>query len=247
MPKTVKPSVKKVTKKSAKKVVVEPVKKEKKMTVPASSYPIVSPKGDVVDSIELPKELFGLPYNAQLVSQAIRVYRTNQREGSAATKTRGMVEGSTRKIYKQKGTGRARHGGIRAPIFVGGGITFGPQTRDIHGILPQKMRKHALGSALSHMVEDKKMIVVDGLKELPIKTKAFAQMLKDVGTSKRTLVVYGNDTKEMKRAVQNIHTVTVTPYDSLNTYDVMSHTYLVFTKDALISMIDKYMKAYYEK
>jgi len=243
MPKTVKPTVKKIAKKPTKKVVVELVKKEKKVMVPASSYPVVSPKGDVVGSIELPKELFGLPYNAQLVSQAIRVYRTNQREGSAATKTRGMVEGSTRKIYKQKGTGRARHGGIRAPIFVGGGITFGPQTRDIHGILPQKMRKHALGSALSHVVEDKKMIVVDGLTKLPVKTKAFAQMLKDVGVSKRTLVIYGDETKAVKRAVQNIHNVTVTPFALLNTYDVMNHTSLVFTKDALVSVIDKYLKA----
>ena len=126
MPRTKKPITEKKPKASSKKRAVVAVDKKNML------FPIWSVKGEKTGRISVPKDVFGAPYNIQLVSQAIRVFRINQQEGSAGTKTRGMVEGSTRKIYRQKGTGRARHGGIRAPIFVGGGIVFGPQPKDIH-------------------------------------------------------------------------------------------------------------------
>jgi large subunit ribosomal protein L4 len=160
-------------------------------------------------------------------------------EGSAATKTRGMVEGSTRKIYRQKGTGRARHGGIRAPIFVGGGIALGPRPRDIHKTITKQMKRKALASALSLVVEKNAMKVVDGLSELPVKTKSFAEMLTKIQVSKRILFVYGKDTSVVARAVRNIKNVSPFPFDSLNVYDVMNHAYVVFTKDALVSFIAK--------
>jgi len=212
---------------------------EKKETFSKVSFPIVSPEGEKTGVMSLPNDLFGVPFNAQLVSQAIRVYQMNQREGSAATKTRGMVEGSTRKIYRQKGTGRARHGGIRAPTFVGGGISFGPQPREIHKALSKQMKKKALANALSHIVQNNAMKVVDGLMDLPVKTKSFADMLNKIQVSNRILFIYGNETASVARALRNIKNVSVFPVDSFSAYDVMTHTYTVFTKDALVSLIDK--------
>ncbi|MCJ7825989.1 50S ribosomal protein L4 [Patescibacteria group bacterium] len=227
MPKTKKPV-------TAKKVSLSKVKRSSKL-----SLPVLSPKGEKTGTISLPEEVFGVAYNAQLIAQAVRVYRMNQREGSASTKTRGMVEGSTRKIYRQKGTGRARHGGIRAPIFVGGGITFGPQPRSIHKTLPKQMKKKALESALSYKKETDSITVVDGLIHLPLKTKVFRDMLKNIGVSKRVLVVYGEETKMIERALRNISSVSIYPFSSLSVYEVMAHANIVFTKDALVSLVSK--------
>jgi len=213
---------------------------EKKSTVvPHLSLEVLSAQGEKIESMTLPKELFGASYNRQLVSQAIRIYLMNQREGSAATKTRGMVEGSTRKIYRQKGTGRARHGGIRAPIFVGGGITFGPEPRDIRKVLPKQMKKKALVSALSYQVKKNMVKVVDGIGELPVKTKVFVQMLEHIAAPKRVLFVYGEKAETIVRAMRNINGVSVRPVALLNTYDVMTHMGVVFTKDAIQSMISQ--------
>jgi len=256
MPTTKKPPAIKKLKLPNKKRVSAPAKKvqkarDVKVTKPTShkknvslklSFPVITPEGEKAGVITLPKELFGVSFNAQLVAQAVRIYQMNQREGSAATKTRGMVEGSTRKIYRQKGTGRARHGGIRAPIFVGGGITFGPQPRDIHKTMPKQMKKKALACALSHTVENNTLKVVDGLLDLPVKTKSFAEMLKKIQVDKRILFIYGKETGSIVRAIRNIRNVSVFPFDSFSVFDVMTHAYTVFTKDALSAFIDKGMK-----
>src|SRR3990170_6251019 len=135
------------------------------------NVPVVGVDGKTKSKIQLPKELFGAKVNKALLAQAVRVYLANQRTGNAATKTRGEVEGSTRKIYRQKGTGRARHGAIRAPIFVGGGIVFGPRPHDFHLDFPKKMKRRALGSALTSKLGSGDVIVVSGLSDLEPKTK----------------------------------------------------------------------------
>ena len=114
----------------------------------ALSVPVYSLLGRAAGTMILPKEIFGKVVNKKLLAQAVRVYMTNQKNMTASTKTRGEVRGSTAKIQRQKGTGKARHGSIRAPIFVGGGVVFGPRTRQVRLELPQKMRKAALLSAL---------------------------------------------------------------------------------------------------
>jgi len=243
-------------KKSSKKAVTPVARKDKKVLKETKvvktkkqksdssdvSYSVLSPKGEVVGSMALPNEIFGAEYNIQLVSQALRIYDMNQREGSAATKTRGMVEGSTRKIYRQKGTGRARHGGIRAPIFVGGGISFGPQPRFIHKSLPKQLKKKALASTLSFKAENNMLKIVDGLLDLPIKTKVFALMLDEIHVSKRILFVYGKESASLGRAARNIKAVSVLPFDTFSVHDVMTHAYVVFSKDGLENFIDKEMK-----
>lgn len=180
----------------------------------------------------LPKELFAAKINKPLMAQAVRVYLANQRQGTASTKTRGEVEGSTRKIYRQKGTGRARHGAIRAPIFVGGGIAFGPTPRDYHLDFPKKMKRAALSSALTSAFQEGKMIVVDGLS-LVAKTKIMANTLQTVGTKGSTLLVVGKDAGVTMRAARNIADLDILPAQNLHAYSVISHQKVVCMKEAI--------------
>src|SRR3989344_8900364 len=122
------------------------------------SAPVYSLSGRASGTLSLPKEIFGKEVNKKLLAQALRVYSTNQKIFTGSTKTRGEVEGSTAKIFRQKGTGRARHGSIRAPIFVGGGIVFGPRPRKVRLELPQRMKKAALLSAFSAKTADKQLM-----------------------------------------------------------------------------------------
>src|SRR3989338_11409930 len=141
------------------------------------SIPVYSLAGKETGVLALPKEIFAAKVSKSLLAQAVRVYATNQKSLLASTKTRGEVEGSTAKIYRQKGTGRARHGAIRAPIFVGGGITFGPKPRKVRLILPQKMKKAALIAALSVKLADKNVIGLSGLDKASGKTKEMAKLI----------------------------------------------------------------------
>ncbi|NLY30171.1 MAG: 50S ribosomal protein L4, partial [Firmicutes bacterium] len=121
-------------------------------------------QGNTVGELELNDEIFAAPVNTGLMHQAVVMYLANQRRGTAATKTRAAVSGGGRKPWRQKGTGRARHGSIRSPIWVGGGVTFGPQPRDYRLAMPKKARRQALKSALSSKVAAGSLIVVDELK-----------------------------------------------------------------------------------
>ncbi|MGH7246030.1 MAG: 50S ribosomal protein L4, partial [Candidatus Levyibacteriota bacterium] len=204
MAKTAKKSVKTVVKKAtvAKKAVVKKVA-VKKATAKVLSKAAVKTyvaqsglkvdvfdaKGKVVSSMTLPKELFDMPINKTLMAQAVRVFLGNQRQGTVSTKTRGEVAGSTRKIYRQKGTGRARHGGIRAPIFVKGGIAHGPKPKDYTFSLPVKMRRKALFSALSAKVKEGGIRVVSGLSKIEPKTKPVAELLTAIAAEKVLLVM----------------------------------------------------------
>jgi large subunit ribosomal protein L4 len=199
-------------------------------------YSVVNADGKAAGTISLPSALFAVKMNRQLVAQAIRVYLANQREGSAATKTRGQVEGSTRKIYKQKGTGRARHGGIRAPIFVGGGVAFGPQPQDYRLSFPDKMRRLALSCVLTQKVEAKQLVVVDGLENLPVKTKNMAQALTVVAGNGKKLLAIPNGSQVIGRSARNIQGVHIVSASSLSTYDVYTHPTVVITKEALVNL-----------
>jgi large subunit ribosomal protein L4 len=200
---------------------------------------VFTTQGKEVEPMKLPPALFGVPYNKKLIALAVRVYLANQRSGSASTKTRGEVEGSTRKIYRQKGTGRARHGAIRAPIFVGGGITFGPKPRDYSLGFPKAMRKAALYSALSFSCKSGFLKIVEGVEKLELKTKAFALMLKNLECTKRTLYVVGKQSQGTVRATKNIEYVTTRVWSQLGAYDLVTHKHVVFTKDAMTECISQ--------
>ena len=194
---------------------------------------VVGTDGKALGRMTMPKEVFGETVNKQLIAQAVRVYLANQRQGGASTKTRGEVEGSTRKIYRQKGTGRARHGSIRAHIFVGGGVVFGPVPHDFSLSMPVKMRRRALASALSNQFQDGNVTVVDGLAALKPKTKLVAQALSAVGAGSSVLLVVSQDGSIVARCARNIEGVDVTVFNNLNTYEVMAHKKVVFMKDAV--------------
>lgn len=192
--------------------------------------------GKVVEKMTVPAEVFGAKINKVLIAQAIRVYRANQRLGTASTKTRGEVEGSTRKIYRQKGTGRARHGSIRAPIFVHGGIVGGPKPRDYGLKMPKKMKRLALFSSLSDKYAVSKIVIVDGLAGIEPKTKKFVGLIENIKLNenkKKVLLVTAGAIENLKRAARNVEGVTITNVNTLNTYDVLSSKHLLFMKEAI--------------
>lgn len=193
--------------------------------------------GKVSGTVTLPEEIFGEKVNKTLLAQAVRVYLANKRQGNASTKTRGEVDGSTRKIYRQKGTGRARHGSIRAPIFVKGGIVFGPKPRDFGLDLPKKMRRKALFSALAAKLNDGEVKVLSGLESIEPKTKQFVLAMKNLGlVEKKLLLVLSEDVQVVKRAARNVQGVNSTVVKRLNAYDVLNNKNLIVTKDAVEAM-----------
>lgn len=196
-------------------------------------------KGRVVEAIALPQEIFGAKINNQLMSQAVRVYLANQRRGTASTKTRGEVAGSTRKIQRQKGTGRARHGSIRAPIFVHGGVVFGPKPKDYSLKLSKKMRKVALFSALSAKVKDGGIKVVSGLEKITPKTKFMTSVLQKLGLlnkNEKILLVLPKKLEEIQRAARNIQNVEIIYAYQLNTYDILRNKTLFLLKDSIVAL-----------
>jgi large subunit ribosomal protein L4 len=243
MPKVVKEPVKKAEVKKpvvrkakavTEKPVVTPVVKAKKEKVSSGlTVALFTPDGKEDGTITLPESYFGAKENPVLVAQAVRVYLANQREGSAQAKTRGEVEGSTRKIYKQKGTGRARHGGIRAPIFVGGGIVFGPRAHEFTMDMPKKMSIRALASALTTHTKSGEVKVVAKLETVPKKTKSFAQTLHALSITGKTLFLLAKEELELVRSIRNLDGVHVLPVLNTNTYEVVTHSTIIFTPKAV--------------
>jgi len=197
------------------------------------SIPVYSLTGRSSGTLSLPKEIFGQKVNEKLLSQALRVYMTNQKILPGSTKTRGEVRGSTAKIQRQKGTGRARHGSIRAPIFVGGGIVFGPKPRKVSLDLPKKMKKAALFSALSSKMGDKGILGLSGIDKASGKTKEMAKLLNKISGGKSTLIVTGEKMDNVVRGVRNISGVSVLPANLINALDVLKHDMLLLTKNAV--------------
>jgi len=206
-------------------------------------------QGRVVSKVDLPKEVFGAKVNDNLMAQAVRVYLANQRMGTASTKTRGEITGSTKKIWRQKGTGRARHGSRKAPIFVGGGVAFGPRTRDYSLKMPKKMKKAALFSALSLKKNNGEIKVVTGLEKLLPKTKFMAQVVKKLGFDSKKINVLlvtpdkeKNGSENIFRAGRNIEGLKILNADVLNTYEVLDNSSILFMKDAVEAVKKHFIK-----
>lgn len=199
------------------------------------SVPVYSLLGRASGTLSLPKEVFGQKVNKTLLAQAMRVYLTNQKIFTGSTKTRGEVVGSTAKIFRQKGTGRARHGSIRAPIFVGGGIVFGPKPRNVKLSLPQRMKKAALLSAFAVKVNDKQLTGLSGLEKASGKTKEMIELLSKITGKENfsSLIVTGEKQDNVVRAVRNIPGVDILPANLVNAYEVLNHDMLLITKEAV--------------
>lgn len=184
-------------------------------------------------TVTVSDEVFGAEVNKELLSQAIRVYLSNKRQGTSRVKSRGEVTGSRRKIWKQKGTGNARHGAKSAPIFVGGGVAHGPKGIENWDLdLSKKMKRKALITALSAQAEN--IVVTDNLTEIEGKTKNAAKFLDTINvTGKKVLLILDTDSKEVLRAFNNIPRVTVMQDSLVNALNIASADSIVMTKAAL--------------
>jgi large subunit ribosomal protein L4 len=184
-----------------------------------------------VGELELSDAVFGAEVNEALIYDVLKAQLASRRAGSAKTKARPEVSGSTRKLYRQKGTGAARHGAIRASNYVGGGKAHGPQPRDYGYRPPRKMRIGALASALSLKLKQGQLVVVDTFELAEIKTKKLAQILKVLG-SNNTLIVDGSGNEKLKMSARNMADSQFLPPEGVNLYDVLRHENLILTKDA---------------
>lgn len=193
-------------------------------------------------TVALNKEIFGAKLNEKLILQALRVYMVNQRQGTAEAKTRGEVVGSTRKIYRQKGTGRARHGAIMAPIFVGGGVAHGPRVRAFELKLSKQMKKKALFSALSSKLAAEKIFVIDG-ESATGKTSEIHKLLKKINVLGKKDKVLFVSTAAAARGARNIQGVVVEAPHAINTYEIVNSTYLVTDKSAIETMNKTFLAA----
>ncbi|MCX8030441.1 MAG: 50S ribosomal protein L4 [Thermodesulfovibrionales bacterium] len=189
------------------------------------------------DMLQLSDVIFNCDASPSVVHTAVRSYLANQRQGTHATKTRGMVRGGGKKPWKQKHTGRARHGSIRSPLWRGGGVVFGPQPRDYSIKLPKKQRRVALYKALTMKLADGEIFVVDSLNFEHPKTKQMIEILKSWGLlSKTVLVVISDMDKNIILSARNIPTVDVVNVKDLNAYYIASHDVVLFTLDAIVSL-----------
>jgi len=190
-------------------------------------------KNESVGQLELSEDVFGAPLNEALIYDAVRNYLTNQRQGTVKTKTRGNVSGSGKKLWKQKGTGRARIASLRSPLWKGGGNVHGPQPRDWTSELPKKMKRGALSSVLSERLREGNLVVVDGLNLETNKTKAFAGIVKAMGWDSKTLIVETEPQENLVLSSRNLPGVKVSAGVNVNIYDVLYHEKIVFTREAI--------------
>jgi large subunit ribosomal protein L4 len=196
--------------------------------------PVYNMDGQPVGECELPDSVFAAPAHPALLHQAVVAYLANQRQGTASTKTRGEVSGGGRKPWRQKGTGRARQGSIRAPHWRGGGVVFGPHPREYRQALPQKARRAALRGALTDKAAAGAVCVLDRLSFEQPKTKAFAAMLARLPLpDRRALVVTADPEPTVVLSGRNLPDVVVRTASDLNAYDVLRAKALVLTRDAV--------------
>ncbi|GAB3600530.1 50S ribosomal protein L4 [Kineococcus gypseus] len=207
-------------------------------TTEAITVPLRTADGGTSGTVELPAADFGRQVNVALIHQVVTAQLAAARQGTHATKTRGDVRGGGKKPYKQKGTGRARQGSLRAPQFTGGGTVHGPQPRDYAQRTPKKMKAAALRGALSDRVRHERLHVVEGLTvgEQP-STKTAAKLLSVLSTRKNLLVVLTREDELAAKSLRNIAGVHVLPADQLNTYDVVKSDDVVFTRAALDAFV----------
>lgn len=204
------------------------------------ALPVFSAQGVQVGEIEVSPALFAAAPRPQVLQAAAEAYLANQRQGNAATKTRGEVAGSTRKLYRQKGTGRARAGSRRSPTRVGGGVAFGPLPRDYRQRLPQKVRRLALFGALSDRAAAGEIKVLDALALEKISTKTIAALLEALGLTaalKRdqpvALLVTDTPDEVLRRSARNIPGLALGRAADLNAYAVLQFRHLLFTREGL--------------
>ena len=195
--------------------------------------PVYSLTGDVVKQIEISDEVFAVPFNEAVVHQALVRQQANARQGTASTKTRSEVSGSSRKLFRQKHTGSARAGSLRSPLRRGGGITFGPKPRSYHQAIPKKIRQLALRCVLSAKVKDGELVIVDELKLDKPKTKEMVRILAALGVDSSVLIVTAEPEDNAIKSARNLEGTKAMPASLLNVVDMLSYKVLLTTVPAV--------------
>jgi large subunit ribosomal protein L4 len=199
---------------------------------------VLDSAGNKVNEISVPGGILDAPLKEHLLYESVINYRANQRSGSAATKTRAMVRGGGRKPWRQKGTGRARAGSTRSPIWRKGGVTFGPSPRSYAYSMPKKARRNALKSALSMKLNEKQLVILDAIEFKEPKTKEGVKFLEGLKLDS-ALVVDNHENKNMFLSLRNIPKVKAIDFSNLNVYDVLNFRSLVFSQKAFESLMEK--------
>jgi len=202
--------------------------------------PVYNEQGQQVDKLQVDEAIFGSVVRHKLLKQAVVMYLANKRQGTAATKSRGMVEGSTRKLFRQKGTGRARMGTIRTNVRRGGGVAFAKTSRDFSQKMPKKARRLARNSALLAKMKDGEMMILESLTVNEPKTKQILGIIDALGIDKSCLIGLADYDRNVYLSARNIPGVNVMPVDEFNAYDLLKHKKVVITRagfDKLKSLV----------
>lgn len=197
-------------------------------------------KGEEVESIDLSDKVFGADYNEPLIHQAVVTYLSNQRQGTKSTLTRTEVRGGGAKPWRQKGTGRARQGSIRAPQWIKGGVVFAPKPRDFSKKMNASAKRGALLSALSKKVADGELLVVDEVKVSAPKTKEMEAFRKALKLDKRTVVVMDEPNEDVILAARNLETLSTISVNEINTYEIVANSVVVLTKGSVKKLEEVY-------
>lgn len=197
-------------------------------------------KGEEVETLELNDKVFGAEYNESLIHQAVVTYLANGRQGTKSTLTRTEVRGGGAKPWRQKGTGRARQGSIRAPQWTKGGVVFAPKSRDFSKKMNKAAKRGALVSALSKKVADGELFVVDELKVAEAKTKEMEAFRKALKLDKRTVVVMDEADKDVILAARNLPTLSTLSVEEINTYEIVANAVVVLTKGSVKKIEEAY-------
>lgn len=201
---------------------------------------VLNTAGSEVGKLELAESVFGCEYNEALIHQVVVAYLANQRQGTKSALTRTEVRGGGIKPWRQKGTGRARQGSIRAPQWIKGGVVFAPKPRDFSKKVNKKMKAQAFRSAISYKVANNEIVVVDEVKLAAAKTKLVANMLKALNCEKKTLLIVSDDATDVVRAGANIPNLTVVDAALTNVYQIVANVNVIATEGAIKQIEEAY-------
>lgn len=201
---------------------------------------LYSISGKQVGEIELNENIFGADVNVEAMHQVVKMYLANQRQGTQSTLTRAEVRGGGRKPWRQKGTGRARHGSIRSPQWKKGGIVFAPKPRSYRYTVPKKIKRIAMKSALSSKLNDNNIVVIEELSFDAPKTKQVVSLLENLNVDSKTLIVLADNNQNVVKSARNIEGVKTTFVNTLNVYDILNYDKFVITKDAVKKVEEVY-------
>ena len=197
--------------------------------------------GEQIDEIELKDEIFGIKVNEDAMHRVVKMILANRRQGTQSTLTRAEVRGGGRKPWRQKGTGRARHGSIRSPQWTHGGVVFAPKPRSYRFSIPKKVRRLAMKSALTTKVESNNLIVLDELNFDAPKTKQVINMLENLKVDSKTMIVLAEKNENVEKSARNIPNVKTTLVNMLNVYDILNYDKFIITKAAVEKVEEVYV------